>query len=88
MKKLFIILLLAFMLSCEKEQCWECKTYFDIQVPDIGLWDEPSITIQCNLSNEEITEFENKNTSFVNDTIDDGIFKGYIYQKETICTKK
>ena len=54
MKKLLTIILLAvFFFSCEKEECYECKT---------TLENISSTKILCDYTEEEISKYENENT--------------------------
>jgi len=89
MKKLLFFLTLTALFSCEKEpECWTCKmqtvkTYISV------LSDETVTVMKCDMTAEEIFEFEAENTESYTEQVQINT-GGYItvnVKKTTTCKK-
>jgi len=93
MKKLFVLLFLIVLFSCEKEEstCWECTTITVFETIWLGtnysekdFWSEKVII--CDHTEIEIRAFEDKKT-YTSDTTILSFYYGYVIKNTCYCIK-
>ena len=68
MKKLLFFILIIFLFSCKKDECWHCVTKVVTQCSGYASYDTTVTSDECDMSADEIKAYEKALTKTITAT--------------------